>query len=67
MAATGSSAPPDGDSTEALVLEKVHLLTRVTDVIDRLFYAYLDLRTSDSFRDTVFPQMTGWIRNVQNN
>ena len=65
---TGLKTPAAGrdgadDEIEGLILEKAHLLFRVIQVIDTLFLVYLDLRTSDDWKENGLRRMRAWIHN----
>lgn len=50
------------DEIEGMVLEKVFLLSKVTQVIDTLFLKYIEKRISDEWNSNDFQALKRWIQ-----
>lgn len=51
-----------GDDIEGMVLEKIYLYEKAIQLIRRLFYLFLQLRSSVQWKDSILPKMKNWIQ-----
>lgn len=58
---TDRPSQPDGDSREALVLEKIDLCETVLGFVRHLYTHFITLRISKTWQDKTVPQIKKWV------
>ncbi|WP_319522728.1 hypothetical protein [uncultured Desulfosarcina sp.] len=51
-----------GDDIDGMVLEKIYLYEKALQLIRRLFYLFLQLRSTVQWKDDILPKMKKWIQ-----